>query len=240
MTNAKKDEIAQAATGMLRDRGYEGVSMSDIAQAVGVQKSTLYSHFKNKDDLASFALNQALVGLIGAMNVTGNRRKDFIRALQALADYLYQEKKCIGWHLLYGLPEEETKRSTGHFFNALSDHLKLILDGVLSKKKTTYFVEETLSVVEGSVLWLMLNDDEKPMKRLIKQRIKHLDQLVAEQKAATLRRGMRKEVQELLLRHVPSTHRPTATEIALAEELAQLRNDYFALEAYVEADSCSK
>ena len=33
------------------EKGYEGTSLSDIAQGVGIKKQSIYSHFKNKDEL---------------------------------------------------------------------------------------------------------------------------------------------------------------------------------------------
>lgn len=40
--------------------GYNGSSLSKIANAVGIQKSSLYSHFKSKNELFMHAYNCAL------------------------------------------------------------------------------------------------------------------------------------------------------------------------------------
>jgi TetR/AcrR family transcriptional repressor of mexJK operon len=47
----KRAAILQAAKALFPVRGYDGVSMDAIAQAAGVSKLTVYSHFQDKDTL---------------------------------------------------------------------------------------------------------------------------------------------------------------------------------------------
>ncbi|UNK21022.1 TetR/AcrR family transcriptional regulator [Paenibacillus sp. N3/727] len=47
----KSDEIKRAALKYFTIHGYEGASLSKIAEEVGLKKQSLYSHFKSKDDL---------------------------------------------------------------------------------------------------------------------------------------------------------------------------------------------
>lgn len=46
-----RDIIKQKAFTLFATRGYVGTSISDIAGAVGIQKSSLYSHFAGKEEL---------------------------------------------------------------------------------------------------------------------------------------------------------------------------------------------
>src|SRR5690349_7975492 len=43
--------IVRAAFPLFVERGYDAVSMQEIADAVPIHKATLYHHFQNKDDL---------------------------------------------------------------------------------------------------------------------------------------------------------------------------------------------
>ena len=43
--------IKEVALQLFCDRGYEGASLADIAELVGIKKSSIYNHYKNKDDL---------------------------------------------------------------------------------------------------------------------------------------------------------------------------------------------
>lgn len=47
----KRAAILDAAKALFPARGYDGVSMDSIAQAAGVSKLTVYSHFQDKDTL---------------------------------------------------------------------------------------------------------------------------------------------------------------------------------------------
>lgn len=45
------NQIKKIALLQFIEKGYEGTSLSDIAQGVGIKKQSIYSHFKNKDEL---------------------------------------------------------------------------------------------------------------------------------------------------------------------------------------------
>ena len=45
------DRIYRAADELFCELGYDGVSMRDIAQRAGVNKASVFYHFKSKDDL---------------------------------------------------------------------------------------------------------------------------------------------------------------------------------------------
>ncbi|HWR23054.1 MAG TPA: TetR/AcrR family transcriptional regulator [Feifaniaceae bacterium] len=46
-----KQKILYAALDLFSQKGYEAVSVRDIARAVGVKESSLYNHFQNKRDI---------------------------------------------------------------------------------------------------------------------------------------------------------------------------------------------
>ena len=58
-----RDKIVETALELFSQRGYDGVSVRDIAQAVGVRESSLYNHFKNKraifDGIVDFCVQQS-------------------------------------------------------------------------------------------------------------------------------------------------------------------------------------
>ncbi|NRB70683.1 MAG: TetR/AcrR family transcriptional regulator [Xanthomonadales bacterium] len=52
----KRENILAAATRLFTDRGYDGVSVDDIAQAAAVSKQTVYTHFDSKENLFGLAV----------------------------------------------------------------------------------------------------------------------------------------------------------------------------------------
>ena len=54
------NQIRKVALLHFIQKGYEGTSLSDIAQEVGIKKQSIYSHFKNKDELFLTVMNKVI------------------------------------------------------------------------------------------------------------------------------------------------------------------------------------
>jgi AcrR family transcriptional regulator len=46
-----RDELTRVAARLFAERGYQGTSLADLAEAVGVQKPSLYHHIAGKEEL---------------------------------------------------------------------------------------------------------------------------------------------------------------------------------------------
>jgi AcrR family transcriptional regulator len=46
-----KDRLSAEAARLFAERGYHGTSIGDLAEALGIQKASVYSHIKEKEDL---------------------------------------------------------------------------------------------------------------------------------------------------------------------------------------------
>jgi AcrR family transcriptional regulator len=46
-----KEKLKKAALSAFAQKGYEGATMQEIAEAVGINKASIYNHFKGKEDL---------------------------------------------------------------------------------------------------------------------------------------------------------------------------------------------
>lgn len=60
----KRAAILDAAQRLFPERGYDGVSMDAIAQAAGVSKLTVYSHFEDKESLFGAAVTTCCEDLL--------------------------------------------------------------------------------------------------------------------------------------------------------------------------------
>ena len=49
--SARRAELTRAAARLFAEKGYHGTSVNDLAEALGVQKGSLYSHIDSKADL---------------------------------------------------------------------------------------------------------------------------------------------------------------------------------------------
>jgi len=55
-----RENILEAAAQVFREKGYHGASMSDIAEAVNLQKASLYHHVSSKQEILLAVLDRAL------------------------------------------------------------------------------------------------------------------------------------------------------------------------------------
>jgi AcrR family transcriptional regulator len=62
-----RDEILEAAAQIFRQKGYHAASMQEIADAVKLQKASLYHHVNSKQDILLALLDRALDLLIEGM-----------------------------------------------------------------------------------------------------------------------------------------------------------------------------
>jgi AcrR family transcriptional regulator len=62
-----RDQILESAAQVFCQKGYNGASMADIAEAVGLQKATLYHHFGSKQEILAELLDRAMAIVSGNM-----------------------------------------------------------------------------------------------------------------------------------------------------------------------------
>jgi len=60
VSDSTRARIVAAATQLIAQRGFEGTSLSAVADAVGLRKQSLLHHFKTKDDLRQGVLESLL------------------------------------------------------------------------------------------------------------------------------------------------------------------------------------
>ncbi len=56
-----KSEILKEAAYVFATRGYDGASLSQIGDAVGIQKSSLFAHIKSKEELYRFVVEEFIL-----------------------------------------------------------------------------------------------------------------------------------------------------------------------------------
>ncbi|ROZ49044.1 TetR/AcrR family transcriptional regulator [Rhodococcus sp. WS3] len=82
----RKGEIRDAALTLFSDRGYYGTGMEHIASAVGLAPSSLYNHWKSKQDLLQDIMEATLQELLAAFDVATRDAQTPADALRAAMD----------------------------------------------------------------------------------------------------------------------------------------------------------
>jgi AcrR family transcriptional regulator len=64
----RRAELTRQAAKLFAEKGYHGTSIGDIAEALGVQKGSLYSHIASKEDLLYETMRDGAAAFHGALD----------------------------------------------------------------------------------------------------------------------------------------------------------------------------
>ncbi|GAF66968.1 putative transcriptional regulator [Bacillus sp. TS-2] len=68
-----KEKIIEVSILSFSQKGFEGTTLSEIAQMVGIQKPSMYNHFKSKNELYLVVAERIMSLLVEKMTVTSNQ-----------------------------------------------------------------------------------------------------------------------------------------------------------------------
>jgi TetR/AcrR family transcriptional regulator, cholesterol catabolism regulator len=127
-----RETILEAAAQVFREKGFHGASMQDIAEAVNLQKASLYHHVSSKQEILLSLLDRALELLLERISAITNqpipadqKLRQMIRAyLQILA-----ENTDLSAVLLFEHRSLERKQHARHVPNR--DKFEALWRGVL-------------------------------------------------------------------------------------------------------------
>jgi AcrR family transcriptional regulator len=84
----RENAILDAATAVLSQKGYDLMTMDDVAGAVGISNPSLYKHFKSKEELVGEALIRLLDGAL-----------EYVAALDPALNPLQKLSALLEWAL---------------------------------------------------------------------------------------------------------------------------------------------
>lgn len=67
-TTSRKEEIVTIASQLFKEKGYNAVSMRDIAQAMGIKAASLYNHINGKQEILSTLILKVAYEFTDGMN----------------------------------------------------------------------------------------------------------------------------------------------------------------------------
>jgi AcrR family transcriptional regulator len=82
----RESAILDATTSILGEKGFDLMTMDDVANAVGISKPSLYKHFKSKDDLVAEALIRLIDGALEYLAQIDSKRTP-VEKLSALLEW---------------------------------------------------------------------------------------------------------------------------------------------------------
>lgn len=95
MLQAREDAIVEAVNRLLADKGFDLMTVDEVAAEVGIAKASLYKHFSSKEDLAAAAMVRVLA-----------RAQAFLASLPPDAAPVEQLKAVARWMMRLQLAGE--------------------------------------------------------------------------------------------------------------------------------------
>lgn len=95
MLQAREDAIIRAVNHLLAEKGFEAMTVDEVAASVGIAKASLYKHFPSKEDLACAAMVRVM-----------QRAQDFLATLPPDAEPLDKLRTVVRWTMQLKLDGE--------------------------------------------------------------------------------------------------------------------------------------
>ena len=95
MLQAREDAITRTVNQLLAQKGFEAMTVDEVAANVGIAKASLYKHFPSKEDLAAAAMVQVM-----------QRAQDFLATLPQSGAPLENLKSVVRWTMALKLAGE--------------------------------------------------------------------------------------------------------------------------------------
>ncbi|HZG81649.1 MAG TPA: TetR/AcrR family transcriptional regulator [Brevibacillus sp.] len=175
----KSNEIKEAALKYFTIHGYEGASLSQIAEEVGLKKQSIYAHFKGKDDLFLQVLRDAkeaeLSSKLHYFNKVDplNPEKDLYGFLQLVIDLFQKNELLKFWLRMTFFPPAHLRNEIGEQVADIEEKVQAVLEGKfqdwIDAKVIVHDIAKTptlafLGVVDSILIELVYVNDEERLK----------------------------------------------------------------------------
>ncbi|EMS72674.1 TetR/AcrR family transcriptional regulator [Ruminiclostridium cellobioparum] len=191
--NDTKNRILQVSLDLFSLRGYSSVSIRDICGKVGIKESSVYHHFKSKQDIFDVLCNsftETLYALPQAFSVemqkvTSVKDEEFIFVCQSFVnDYLMNEK--INKFIRMLIIEQGTNVQAAELYH------RVLFDDALAGQKVIYQWLVNIGFLRNSDVDMMVMEYYSHVIYLFHRYLA----------AGEITAGIRAEVNRSLLRHI--------------------------------------
>ncbi|CAI9122222.1 TetR/AcrR family transcriptional regulator [Brytella acorum] len=170
--------IVVEARELFREYGYEGASMRDLADRVGLRPQSLYTRFSSKESLVREVLALTLDDtLAGLPDPATDWRAAWRTLIERIAGTFEARGRCVGLHLAYGVTAQtpDARDAVRAFFARLRDAMVGILEaGTISEPASV--AADTLAQLEGATLWITTEGDMEPLRHAVERALRIGDQ----------------------------------------------------------------
>tara|TARA_R100001143_G_C3358699_1_gene134167 strand:- start:2766 stop:3353 length:588 start_codon:yes stop_codon:yes gene_type:complete len=181
-----RNEILQVTKELLIKEGFSKISMRRIASRANVTATSIYLHFKNKDDLLLTLIEESIKTLKQALQDSVNSEYGLTDQLRILAEtYInYALNHPQEYEIIYMVRPEEMPKYPKDKFRDVRSAYELIAD-IIRESDHHEYIEVEDSLISAYTFWAQLHgvvsvilnrrlDTRIPQSTFIDQSIEHI------------------------------------------------------------------
>jgi len=167
---SRKQQIAQAAMEIISEEGLHNLVMVKIAKRVGVTDAALYKHFRSKNEMLLYMIEELEKSMINRFLERMGQIQDPIEQLYNLLSFQFEfieENKGIPRIIFSESLQQQNKAIKVKISNLLANYLQIIKEILKAAKKNGQIGEEInidsaaaifIGMIQSSVIFWALSD----------------------------------------------------------------------------------
>ncbi|MFU8812571.1 MAG: TetR/AcrR family transcriptional regulator [Balneolaceae bacterium] len=189
-----KEELLDVSRSLLIREGFSKLSMRKIARKANVTATSIYLHFKNKDELLLAIIENSIANLTAALKEQMNPGDDPVTKFEKLADAFlsYAIQNPQEYEIIYMVRPEEMPSFPKDKFQEIRNVYELIAEIIREGQKKDLFIQDD-PLVSAYTVWAQLHgvasviigkrlDTRIPQEEFIRQAKDHIIQGFVTQK----------------------------------------------------------
>lgn len=177
-TAEKHARILEQASILFRERGFSGVSVSEIMKATGLTHGAFYNHFESKEDLISKSIEDASTKALSAMSDGAAAGQSVAQFVDGYLSEQHRDDRGNGC-IMAALASEIAREPAAQC--AFTRHVASMVDGFTEslakakRKNASRQAIHTLSSIVGAIVLARAVDDPELSEQILRETRAALD-----------------------------------------------------------------
>ncbi len=143
MAKDTKEKILEAALEQFSQKGYDGTNIRELTASLGLVKSSMYKHFKSKEDIWNTLLDEMIAyynrrfGSPENLPPVPDSLDGLVEMTMRMVDFTVHDERVVMTRKLLSIEQYRDERAralaTKHFLTGLTEMFTYIFDGMMNK-----------------------------------------------------------------------------------------------------------
>ncbi|WP_028510539.1 TetR/AcrR family transcriptional regulator [Ruminococcus sp. NK3A76] len=143
MAKDTKERILDEALRQFSQKGYDGTNIRELTASLGLVKSSMYKHFKSKEDIWNTLLDEMIAyynrcfGSAENLPPVPDSLDGLVEMTMRMVDFTVHDERVVMTRKLLSIEQYRDERArqlaTKHFLTGLTEMFTYIFDGMMNK-----------------------------------------------------------------------------------------------------------